>query len=90
MENYSLEKILTLSDDDTVYVKKDAIYAQILYYEKHHPEYLAQISYLTEFVFKFMDATKGCIRIEMTVKDVKENFIGIKNLPIDSFVKYLF
>ncbi len=90
MENYSLEKILTLSDDDIVYVKKDAIYTQILYYEKYYPKYLTQISYLTEFVFKFMNDTKGCIRIEMSVKDVKENFIGIKNLPIDSFVKYLF
>lgn len=90
MENYSLEKIFTLDDSDTVYVKKDAVYTQILYYEKYSPKYLTQLKYLTEFVLKFMNDTPKCTRIEISAKDVKENFIEIRNLPIDSFVKYLF
>lgn len=90
MESYSFKKILSLSDDDIIYVNKDAIYTQILYYERYYPQYIDKISCLTGFVLELMNDTHKCLRIEMSAKDVKENFMEIQNLPSDSFVKYFF
>lgn len=88
MINYPLKKISLLEDEEILYVRKETIYKQMLFYEQYQNKYTSEIANLSKYVVKFMRYGTGCRRIEMCAKDIRENFIDMDLFPIDSFIKY--
>lgn len=94
MKPLKINEIFLMNDNDIVYVRKEAIYIQILDYEKNNSiEQRDKLLFLTNvianifsFELKKMMQKK---RVEMTVLQIKTNFNKNNYYPTNSFVQYV-
>lgn len=83
-----------MKDSDKIYVSKDAIYIQILEYEKLGvTAFPKELLYLTKIIADIFDFEyKKRLqrqRAEMTVLEIKANFNPHNYYPRGSFVQYV-
>lgn len=92
MKKIPIKEIYTMDDTEKVFVSKDAIYIQIIEYERlnlcnHSHEYLIKtIADIFDFECKKKLQKQ---RVEMTVLEIKNNFNPKNYYPKSSFVQYI-
>lgn len=94
MKTIQFNEIYSMNDSDKIFVSKDAIYIQILDYEKNCTKQVAsKLVYLTKIIADLFDSEYPKMlqrqRVEMTVLEIKNNFTSHNYYPKTSFVQYI-
>lgn len=93
MKKIQIHEIYSMDNSEKIFVSKDAIYIQILEYERKDPYiYSQKLKYLTQIIASIFDfECKMRLqrqRVEMTVLEIKNNFSPNNYYPKSSFVQY--
>lgn len=83
-----------MDDTEKIYVSKDAIYIQILDYEKREANNFKQeLFFLTNIITSFFEVEYTKMlqkqRVEMTVLEIKRHFKPYNYYPKSSFIQYI-
>ncbi len=94
MKTIQFNEIYSMNDSDKIFVSKDAIYIQILDYEKNYRKQVScELVYLTKIIADLFDFECRKMlqrqRVEMTVLEIKTNFNPHNYYPKTSFVQYI-
>lgn len=92
MKTIPISDIYSMEDTEIVFVSKDAIYIQIVEYERcnHHSKSHKYLTKIIADIFKFEYNKKlQKQRAKMTVLEIKSNFNPHIYYPKSSFVQYV-